>query len=156
MNPGSSSNPNDTEYLVVRGGGHRCAIPVDALQLVTKALTVHPLPGSQPRLLGFAQAAGEPVAVVDLHALLDPEGNPGVTHNMTVVVRQQGGTATLGLAIDEAYGVARLPLHEGPAAGDTFIIVGRSLRDGRTVLVLDPDRLFESGEMVPKGGRGAG
>jgi chemotaxis signal transduction protein len=148
MSSESSESRNDTEYLLVRGGGHRCAIPVTALQLVTRALVVHPLPGSMPRLLGFAQAAGEPVAVLDLHALLDPEGNPGGTHRLTVIVQQQDGPATLGLAIDEAYGVAQLPVHEGPAADDTTVVAGRSSRDGRTILVLNLDRLFDPAEVA--------
>ena len=44
-------------YLLVRSGGYRCAIPVEAAKLVTKAPKIYPLNSSEPRLLGLAQIA---------------------------------------------------------------------------------------------------
>lgn len=131
-----------SNYLVVRSGGHRCAIPVEAASLVSRAPEVYPLPGSAPRLLGLAQVAGEPVAVVDLHALLDPEGIPGGGHALTVIVRRPGGGSTLGLAIDEAFGVMSVKAQQEPIADDPPWVAGRSLLDGRELVILDPLRLF--------------
>lgn len=131
-----------SNFLVVRSGGHRCAIPVEAASLVSRAPEIHPLPGSAPRLLGLAQVAGEPVAVVDLHALLDSEGLPGGGHVLTVIVRRPGGGSNLGLAIDEAFGVLSVKAQQEPAADDPPWVAGRSLVDGREVVILDPPRLF--------------
>jgi len=135
----------EVHYLLVRGGGHRCAIPVKAAKLVTKAPTVYPLPNSEARLLGLAQIAGEPVAVVDLHALLDPEGGRSGGHELTVVVRRPGGSSALGLAVDEALGVVTIADPGGRADDDPGWIAGRTTVDGRTVFILDTVRLFVDG-----------
>lgn len=144
------SDPADSEgefrYLLVRSGGHRCAIPVESTQQVTKALEVDELPGSEARLLGLAQVAGEPVAVIDLHALLDPEGGVGSGHELTVVVRHAGRHAWLGLAADEAFGVVSIPIATRPGSDDPDWVVGRCELDHRPTLILDPDRLFDGDE----------
>lgn len=134
---------DDPHYLVVRSGGHRCAIPVDAAKLVTGAVRLSPLPGSASRLLGLAQVAGEPVAVVDLHALLDVTGERGGGHELTVVVRRPDGSATLGLAVDEAFGVTTIESLRPAADDDPRWVAARSTVDGREILLLDPERLFE-------------
>jgi len=129
-------------YLLVRSGGHRCAIPVEAAKLVTKAPKVYPLHSSEPRLLGLAQIAGEPVAVVDLHALLDPEGGTGGGHEITVIIRESGGGSSLGLAVDEAFGVISLTNEQHRREDDPEWVAGRSSVDDRPVVLLDPEQLF--------------
>jgi len=129
-------------FLLVRSGGHRCAIPVESAKLVTKAPKVYPLPSSAPRLLGLAQVAGEPVAVVDLHALLDPDGKPGGGHELTVIVRRPGGGSSLGLAVDEAFGVTEVSRRSDRSADDPEWVAGRVSMDDRSVVILDPELLF--------------
>ncbi len=129
-------------YLLVRSGRHRCAIPVNAAKLVTKAPRVYPLPNSEPRLLGLAQIAGEPVAIVDLHALLDPEGGTGGGHELTVIIRGPGGGSSLGLAVDEAFGVIATANEEPRREDDPGWVAGRSSVGDRTVVMLDPEQLF--------------
>jgi len=136
---------HEAHYLLVRGGGFRCAIPVEAAKLVIKAPTIYPLPNSEARLLGLAQIAGEPLAVVDLHALLDPENGRSGGHELTVVVRRPGGTSSLGLAVDEAFGVVTIADPRGRADDDPGWIAGRTTVDDRTVFILDPVRLFVDG-----------
>jgi len=143
-------------YLLVRSGGHRCAIPVEAIKLVTRVPEVYPLPSSEPRLLGLAQVAGEPVAVVDLHALLDPKSEPGGGHVLTVIVRRPGGGSSLGLAIDEAFGVITVADRRDCATNDPSWVSGRTSVDGRTVVILDPERLFVEANSVEKGAFDAG
>jgi chemotaxis signal transduction protein len=145
MRSNSDSAEHEAHYLLVRGGGHRCAIPVKAAKLVTMAPPVYPLPNSEARLLGLAQIAGEPVAVVDLHALLDPEGGRSGGHELTVVVRRPGGSSSLGLAVDEAFGVVTIADPPVRGENDPGWIAGRTSLDGRTVVVLDPERLFVEG-----------
>lgn len=128
--------------LVVRSGSRRFAIPVTAAKLVAKAPKIFPLPGSKPRLLGLAQIVGEPVAVVDLQALLDGDDSPGSEHELTVVIRRPDGTATLGLAVDEAFGVVSVDLREEARENDPGWVAGRSEVGGRTVLVLSAEHLY--------------
>lgn len=138
------SDPPEREdhFLLVRSGGHRCAIPVEAARLVTSAPEVFPLPSSAPRLLGLAQIAGEPVAVVDLHALLDAEGLTGGSHELTVVVRRPGGSSSLGLAVDEAFGVIGATDQRDRSPDDPAWFAGSLSVDRQPVFILDPERLF--------------
>lgn len=129
-------------YLLVRSGGHRCAIPVEAAKLVTKAPKIYPLNSSEPQLLGLAQIAGEPVAVVDLHALLDPEGGPGGAHNLTVIIRKPGGGSSLGLAVEEAFGVIAVVDERARREDDPGWVAGRSSVGERPIVILDPEQLF--------------
>ena len=129
-------------YLLVRSGGYRCAIPVEAAKLVTKAPKVYPLHSSEPRLLGLAQIAGEPVAVVDLQALLDPEGGPGGSHNLTVIIRKPGGGSSLGLAVEEAFGVITVVDERARREDDPRWVAGRSSVGERPIVILDPEQLF--------------
>jgi purine-binding chemotaxis protein CheW len=140
-----------TRCLVVRSGGHRCAIPVETAKLVSRVSEISPLPGAAPRLLGLAQIAGEPVAVVDLHALLDPQGSPGGGLEMTVIIRHPEGAATLALAVDEAYGVAEVDGWGSPNEDDPAWVIGRREVDGRIVVLLDPERLLADSTSVEEG-----
>lgn len=142
MSNSSEDSGQGPHCLVVRSGSRRCAIPVAAAKLVAKAPQIHPLPGSKPRLLGLAQIAGEPVVVVELQALLDGEGRPGGEHELTVVIRRLDGTSTLGLAVDEAFGVAPVELREGAREDDPGWVAGRGKIGGRTVVVLSPEHLY--------------
>jgi chemotaxis signal transduction protein len=133
---------NESRYLLVRSGGFRCAIPVAATKVVRKAPTVFPLPGSAPRLLGLARVAGEPVAVVDLNALLDSASGLSGVHNLTVVLRRPGGSSTVGLAVDEASGVITIADREDRWAHDPGWIAGRTSVEERSVAILDVERFF--------------
>lgn len=156
MVTGSTHVDEGSNFLLVRSGGYRCAIPVDAAKLVTKAAKIEPLPGSAPRFLGLAQVAGEPVAVVDLHALLDPTGDPGGGHELTVIVRGPDGASTLGLAVDEAFGVVSLTADEPPSETDPNWVIGRIRLDRRSIAILDPIELFENRRSPEKGAFDAG
>jgi chemotaxis signal transduction protein len=151
MENGSKHVDEGARFLLVRSGGYRCAIPVDAAKLVTKATETTALPGSAPRFLGLAQIAGEPVAVVDLHALLDPDGQPGGGHEMTVIVRGPAAGATLGLAVDEAMGVVALTAERERSDEDPHWVSGHSRLDARPIAILDPPELFDDSALPEKG-----
>jgi chemotaxis signal transduction protein len=114
--------------------------------MVAQSGRIDPLPGSSPRLLGLAQISGEPVAVVDLHALIDPESRPGGGRQLTVVVGQRGGRSALGLAVDEALGVSWIDGLEEPSDGDPECVAGRCHIDGRSIALLDPERLLATAD----------
>jgi chemotaxis signal transduction protein len=68
------------------------------------------VPGSRPHLLGLAQFAGEPLAVLDLHAMA--EGLEPQSHHRTTVILGRGARdsrAAIGIAATEALRVQALP-----------------------------------------------
>jgi len=141
---------------MVRSGGYRCGIPVAAAKQVSSARRLDRVPGSDPRLLGLAQIGGEPVAVVDLHALLDPDGAPGGSHELTVVIRRGDGTSAIGLAVDEAFGVAVINGEVRRHDADPDVVAGRCEHSGRPVFILDPSTLIAERDGNGKGAPNAG
>lgn len=141
---------------MVRSGGYRCGIPVIAAKQVVTAPRLVPMPGSGTRLLGLAQIGGEPVAVVDLHALLDQDEAPGGSHKMIVVVRGADGAAAVGLAVDEAFGVATVAGVPERGEDDPWVVAGRVDRRGRPIYILDPERLAAERHRTEKGAPHAG
>jgi purine-binding chemotaxis protein CheW len=124
--------------LLVQTGDYVCALPLDRVQRVVRALAVHPLPGAAAELLGLAEFAGEPLPVLDLGRLVGapPGANPAAP--VTVVARV-GPPATeelAGLAADAALDIAALPL--APVAGGAGEIVrGEVLVGGQPARLVD-------------------
>jgi chemotaxis signal transduction protein len=129
-------------YLLVRSGGTGWALPADQVRRVVRGLACHPAPGARPHLLGLAQFGGEPLAVLDLHALVEG-GTPRSDHRATVILgrRRARSGAVLGLAIDEALRVVALA--DPPQPGSPNPLVEGTLSiDGDSVKVLNTARLF--------------
>ena len=129
-------------YLLVRSGGTVWALPADQVRRVVRGLACHPAPGARPHLLGLAQFGGEPLAVLDLHALVAGV-MPRSDHRATVILGRRGtrSDAVLGLAIDEALRVVTLadPPHPG---SPNSLTEGTLSIDGDSVKVLDTACLF--------------
>jgi chemotaxis signal transduction protein len=121
-------------FLVVRIGGVHAALPAAAVRRVVRGTRVHPLPGAGEGLLGLAEFAGEPLAVLDLarvSGLAAPSGAALVT-----VVAWVGADAErelVGLAVDEALEVCEID--------GTTVAGGEALLRGRPVSMIDPQRL---------------
>jgi len=115
---------------------------------VVRGLACHPAPGARPHLLGLAQFRGEPLAVLDLHALVTG-GTPRSDHRATVILGRHGAWtgAVLGLAIDEALRVVTLA--DPPRSGSPNPLVEGTLTvDGDLVKVLNTTHLFSTPEDV--------
>ncbi len=123
-----------TPYLLVRLGERLAALPALAVRRVVRGARLHPLPGAGPGLVGLAEFAGEPLAILDLAQLLGDErenSRPPVT-----VVTWLGSGADrelVGLGVDDAIEVVELD----PAA----LALGQALVGGRPVVVVDTERL---------------
>ncbi len=123
-----------TPYLLVRLGERLAALPALAVRRVVRGARLHPLPGAGPGLVGLAEFAGEPLAILDLAQLLGDErenNRPPVT-----VVTWLGSGADrelVGLGVDDAIEVVELD----PAA----LALGQALVGGRPVVVVDTERL---------------
>jgi chemotaxis signal transduction protein len=132
----------DRRFLLVRAGGVSYAIAADQVRHVVRGLACHPLPGSRPQLLGLAQFAGEPMAVLDLHALA--EGGAAQSGQWVTVILGRGEShswSALGLAVDEVLRVGKLDRNElGEPSGR--LISGVVNADGHEVKVLDASLLL--------------
>lgn len=137
-----ASREADERYLLVNTGQLRCALPAAMVRQVVRSLSLYPVPGSQPHLLGLAQFAGEPLAVLDLHALVT-EGVPGSAHRATVILGRAPESAgrVVGLAVGEAVGVAALHVAGGHHEGSSLITATATFEE-QDVRIVDPSLLF--------------
>ena len=133
-------------YLLVRSGGAGWALPADQVRRVVRGLACHPAPGARPHLLGLAQFGGEPLAVLDLNALVTG-GTPRSDHRATVILGRHGAWsgAVLGLAIDEALRVETLADPPQPGSPNP-LVEGTITVDGDSVTVLNTAHLFSTPE----------
>ncbi len=121
-------------YLLVRLGERVAALPALAVRRVVRGARLHPLPGAGPGLVGLAEFAGEPLAILDLAQLLGDErrnSRPPVT----VVAWLGSGSdrELVGLGVDDAIEVAELDA--------SALALGQALVGGRPVVVVDTERL---------------
>ena len=72
----------------------------------------------------------------------NPDERPSGGHELTVVVRRPDGSSSLGLAIDEAYGVVTAGQRRNRSIDDLAWVAGRMSMEDRTVFILDPEKLF--------------
>lgn len=104
---------------------------------MVRGLPCHPIPGAQMHLLGLAQYGGEPLPVLDLHALV--EGAPsGSRHRSTVVLgrARRRDRSVLGLAVDEVLRVTELPDLPQFESSSGFV-VGSVVFDGGAITVVN-------------------
>jgi chemotaxis signal transduction protein len=121
-------------YLLVRLGDSLAALPASSVRRVVRGARLHPLPGAGPGLIGLAEFAGEPLAVLDLAQLLGEEPR-GLRPPVTVVTWLGSGAERelVGLGVDDAIEVTELD----PAA----VAAGQALVGGRPAVVVDTERL---------------
>jgi len=121
-------------HLVVRVGDTLAAIPARGVRRVVRGVRLHGLPGGGEGLLGLAEFAGEPLAVLELAPLLGLERSetpPAVTVVAWVGANEE--RELLGLGVDEALEVAELA-REDFAAGSALV-------RGRSVQLVDLESL---------------
>jgi len=133
---------NGGSHLLVRAGDTVCALPLQSVRRVMRALSVHPLPGAAPELKGLAEFAGEPLPVLDLARLVG--AGPGAMRPFPVtIVAWAGPPATreaVGLAAEAALEVAAVP-PESVVGGDGGFVVGEASVGDEVVRVLDLEAL---------------
>lgn len=134
----------DRRFLLVRSGGSCYAVPASQVRHVVRGLACYPVPGARPHLLGLAQYAGEPLAILDLHSMAD--GAAPQAHHRTTVILGRGSRdswTALGLAVNEALRVQTLSreiISDGPHDG---LVSGEIDLDGETIKVVNTAVLFE-------------
>lgn len=125
-------------HLLVRAGEAVCALPLGGVRRVVKALAVQRLPGAAPELLGLAEHAGEPLAVVDLARLVGAAAGANPAYPVTVIVTAGPADSheLVGLAADAALEVAALP-PGSIVAGGGGVVAGEADHGGEVVRVVD-------------------
>jgi chemotaxis signal transduction protein len=143
MDRKTTSAQADRHYLLIRSAGLRCALPAPSVRRVVRDLASYPLAGSRPHLLGLSQYGGEPLAIVDLHALLTGS-RPRPDHRTTLIVKPPRGPlrGNLGLAVDEAVSVIRLD-HDDRSSEGAALVAAEINHDGGPLLILTPAVLFD-------------
>jgi chemotaxis signal transduction protein len=134
----------DRRFVLVRSGTLKCALPASDVVRVVRGLISYPVPGSQPRLLGLAQYGGEPLPVLDLHAVVD--GRPSRSRQRSTVILGRGqrrNRPLLGLAVDAVLQVVSVP-SESVASGESEII-GDVTIENDEVKILETRRLLADG-----------
>jgi chemotaxis signal transduction protein len=131
----------DQRFLLVRSGTLKCALPASDVVRVVRGLIYHPVPGSQVRLLGLAQYGGEPLPVLDLHAVVDGSASGSRPRSTVILGRgRRRDRPILGLAVDDVLRVVSLS-RESVASGDTEISAD-SINEDEAVRILDTQRLL--------------
>jgi chemotaxis signal transduction protein len=138
MDAARSAQPRKRRFLIVRAGDLMCALQLLLVRRILRSLKTHPVPGSQPELLGLGQWRGEPLAVLDLN-LLVAGGEPRTGNSwVTVIVKVPTGEGEemLGMAVDEEIDVVRIAEDEVEAVAQG-LVVGEATHGTRLVRILD-------------------
>lgn len=129
------------QYLIVRTGGVRCAIPAVSVRRVVRGMPITPVPGSARRLVGLAHHDGDPIAVLDLAEVLGLGLGEGAAQPGVTVVARVGpaGEGLVGLGVDDALAVTTPDpedLRRASAGPAEAVAVG-----GQQLRVVDLERL---------------
>lgn len=103
-------------------------------------MTVWPVPGSAPELAGLGQFGGEPVVVLDLLRLVEPEHGHTADHGVVVLVSAATdgrGDELVGLLVGDAVDIVRVP-HQAMARTGGGLIQGELAVGDHLVRVVEP------------------
>jgi chemotaxis signal transduction protein len=136
-----TSGQEDRRFLLVRSGTLKCALPASDVVRVVRGMIYYPVPGSQTRLIGLAQYGGEPLPVLDLHAVVEGSAS-GSRHRSTVILGRgrRRDRPFLGLAVDDVLQVVSLPVDSAPSGESE--VVADAVIEGDAVRILDTGRLL--------------
>lgn len=129
-------------------GGHRIAIPVEAIHEIIPARPFTPLPGSAPYVLGLVNLRGRLVTVIDLGLRLRLRPASALPEHSIVVVEHAGkkvGIAVEGLAgtVEVASDGLETPAEIIRSLGiDRSYLRGIGEADGELFLALAPDEIL--------------
>ncbi|HQT94282.1 MAG: hypothetical protein B7Z68_06935 [Acidobacteria bacterium 21-70-11] len=145
MDSRSGTGAASLRALLVETGEYLCALPINRVRQVVRALSVHPLPGASPELLGLAEFTGEPIPVLDLARLVGAPTGARPANPVTVVVWAGPPDARelVGLAADAALEIVEIAPADVAAAGPG-LIGGEVALGGRPTCLLNLEALGSS------------
>lgn len=138
----SRARREEGTHLLVRAGEYSCALPLNLVRRVVRALTVHPLPGAAGELEGLAEFGGEPLPVLNLARLVNapPGANPSCPVTVVVWVGPAEAREMIGLAADAALEVVHVPAGS-ILAGDGGFVQGEAPAGTQVIRVLNLEAL---------------
>ena len=145
-NEGTTPRDKPRAVLLLRAGGLAFAVYAEECECVTPFAEPAPLPHAPAAVLGVASVRGRMRTVLDPARLFETTGlgreHPPSAHAFAASLR---GEEQLALACDTPE-PATLDADEpiSPAASPAFPAHGTFQRDGETVHLLDPARLFDA------------
>jgi purine-binding chemotaxis protein CheW len=153
--PLRAEEPADTLELVVLAlGPERYGIDPRRAREVRPFADLAPVPGTPPFWAGIINIRGTLYAVLDLHRYLElPEVDAGERQKVVVLV--SGSNLTVGLLVDGALGIRRIPAAAvGPALGETSEAARQIVHGVANDLltVLDVDALLSDPRLTLKEG----
>lgn len=133
-------------HVVVRLGGGRFALPMDAVAEVGRTPNVTRVPGTPPWVSGVANWRGRILGILDLRVLL---GVPDASSGEGRLVVLQSGGCVVGLVAERVDGVIEVdeaamepPLLTLPAEAGA-LLAGQVTDEEGPVGVVDADGVFE-------------
>jgi purine-binding chemotaxis protein CheW len=124
-------------------GTERYGVPLDSVAKIDHVPAIVPVPRTPPFVKGIASLRGEIVCVVDLRALVGLAPSEHMARGLVVL---QAGARKVGLISDSLPDFLRVKasaVTPAPPGPGSEVLAGILDRDGRTIAVLVPERLFD-------------
>ncbi len=143
--------PGVPQQIIFALADAECALPAEAVQAVERLADVTPVPNTAPWVLGVVHLRGAIFSVVDLRGFLDLPPAPITARSRLLVVTARD--MAVGLVVDGVTEMRPLDdaLTQGYAAATPDWATPYAMRsitvDGRSVVLLDPERLLFADKM---------
>jgi purine-binding chemotaxis protein CheW len=148
------NNEGKLPYLTFSLAGERYAVPVERTAEVLEYARVTKLPMADRSLRGIIDLRGKGVPIVDLRIELGLDASVPEKDCSIVVLElpRDEGVLLVGALVDAVYEVIEVapssiespPRFETRSGGDEKLIAGIAKADGRFVIILDTEKLFDT------------
>lgn len=137
-----------TRWVVFRLDEHRCAVPLEAVQRIIRAVAVTPLPKAPAIVIGVIDLQGQVLPVCDIRRRFELPSRPIHLSDQFAIVRTP--RRTVALLIDAAEGVIERPAGTVVRARDLDAgldhLRGVIRLDDGLVLIQDLERFLSADE----------
>jgi purine-binding chemotaxis protein CheW len=152
MEPGTVIGDGTPQHIVFLLGDIECALPAATVQGVERLGDVTPVPNTVPWVLGIVHLRGSIISVVDLRGYFDLPPQPLNARSRLLVVAKR--EMTIGLVVDavtemralDSEHVEQAQAAATPAWARDYALQTINL-EGRSVVLLDPERLLFADKM---------
>ncbi len=130
--------------LAFPAGRYWFALPLSSVEAVLGANSLHPLGGELASLAGYVKLNGGQIPVLNVNGILGQD-SPAAQANQVILLR--AGQSWAGLAASgtaETVGIDQSEVtRQSDSARASGCALGVCQADGRTITVLDPDKLLD-------------
>ncbi|MBI2890501.1 MAG: purine-binding chemotaxis protein CheW [Nitrospirae bacterium] len=156
----ASAEPEDLQFALVRVGGEQYAVDIMRVEEILRPQKITQLKRGSAIVQGVIDLRGEVIPVVDLRRRVGGADEPPAGRRKERVVVIRLGERKVGLLVDDASEVFRLPpsgVQPPPptAAGEDPFYAGVATYKGDLIMVLNLDHLFSAKERLELGEAGS-